>query len=87
MSLAPLRTSEVTGVPHGTLVGGRVGFRYYDNDSRARRRGTYDLKSAVQLWTRSTMTALTPVGSHLHHAVIAFRDAPSSRRPCHCGAF
>ena len=33
-------------IRHGALVGGRVAFRKYDNDSDARRRGTYELANA-----------------------------------------
>ena len=70
-------TTHVVAVfRHNEAVGGQVAFRYYDNDSAARRRGTYDLKSAVQLWTNSTMIALTTQSSALHAAVLAFGAAP-----------
>ena len=39
-------THVVTIIRHGALVGGRVAFRKYDNDSDARRRGTYELANA-----------------------------------------
>jgi hypothetical protein len=62
-------------VRHDRPVHGQVAFRYYD-DSRERRRGTYELKSAMDLWTRCAMTAITVEGSALHCAVEAFRAAP-----------
>jgi hypothetical protein len=78
MACSYAATTHVVAVfRHEAPVGGRVAFRYYDNDSWARRRhGTYELKTAVQLWTRSTMTAITTEGSALHRAVLAFGNAP-----------
>ena len=64
---------------HKSLIGGRTTFRKYDNDSEARRRGTYELTSARRLWTRADMTAITKAGSALHLAVDAF-----CRRPREC---
>mmetsp|Transcript_41801 Transcript_41801/g.89192 ORF Transcript_41801/g.89192 Transcript_41801/m.89192 type:complete len:164 (-) Transcript_41801:276-767(-) len=50
-------------------VRGRVTFRKYDNDSDARRRGTFKCVSARQLWVGSCeMIAIAPVGSTLHRA-------------------
>ena len=60
-------------IRHGALVGGRVAFRKYDNDSVARRRGTYELTNARRLWVRCTMIAITTENSALHRAVEASR--------------
>ena len=43
----------------------------YDNDSHARRRGTYELTNARRLWVRCTMIAITTENSALHRAVQA----------------
>ena len=66
-------THVVTIIRHGALVGGRVAFRKYDNDSHARRRGTYELTNARRLWVRCTMIAITTENSALHRAVEASR--------------
>ena len=72
----PSTTHVVAVLRHESLIGGRIGFRKYDNDSEARRRGTYELTSARRLWTRANMTAITTAGSTLHRAVEAFRMRP-----------
>ena len=57
---------------------GRVTFRKYDNDSDARRRGTFERVSARQLWVGSCeVTALTPRDSALHRAVAEARPKGS----------
>ena len=65
-------TPPVAIIRHGALVGGRVA-RKYDNDSDARRRGTYELTNARRLWVRCTMIAITTENSALHRAVEASR--------------
>ena len=72
----PSTTHVVAVLWHKSLIGGGIGFRKYDNDSEARRRGTYELTSARRLWTRANMTAITTAGSTLHRAVEAFRMRP-----------
>ena len=72
----PSTTHVVAILRHEALIGGRTTFRKYDNDSEARRRGTYELTSARRLWTRADMTAITKAGSALHLAVEAFRKRP-----------
>ena len=47
--------------------------RKYDNDSDARRRGTYELTNARRLWVRCTMIAITTENSTLHRAIEASR--------------
>ena len=50
-----------------SLSGGRVTFRKYDNDSSARRRGTFERVSARQLWISGCeIFAVTLSGSNLH---------------------
>ena len=66
-------THVIAIIRHGALVGGRVAFRKYDNDSDSRRRGTYELTNARRLWVRCTMIAITTENSALHQATIAFR--------------
>ena len=66
-------THVIAILRHETPIGGRVAFRRYDNDSLARRRGTYELTNARRLWTRCTMEGVTREGSALHGAVEAFR--------------
>lgn len=61
------------------VVGGRVAFRKYDNDSHARRRGTYELTNARRLWVRCTMIAITTENSALHRAVEASLPCARSR--------
>ena len=61
-------------------VGGLVKFRKYDNDSDARRRGTFERVSARQLWVGSCeMVAITARGSALHRAVGEARPDGSLR--------
>ena len=67
-----IETHVVAIFRHDVHVGGRVAFRKYDNDSDARRRGTYEMTSARRLWTRCTMAAITTDGSGLHRAVDPF---------------
>ena len=54
-----------------------MAFRRYDNDSLARRRGTFELTNARRLWTRCAMEGITTEGSALHQAVLAFRAKPA----------
>ena len=55
--------------------GGRVSFRKYDNDSDARRRGTYDRLPARRLWVGGCeMIAATSRGSALHRAAGDFES-------------
>ena len=72
-------TPPVAIIRHGALVGGRVAFRKYDNDSGARRRGTYELTNARRLWVRCTMIAITTENSALHRAVEASLPCARSR--------
>ena len=54
---------------HRDEHGGRTSFRKYDNDSKARSRGTYERVSARSLWMPACqMTAITVQGSALHRA-------------------
>ena len=69
-------THVVAIIRHGALVGGRVVFRKYDNDSDSRRRGTYELTNARRLWVRCFMIAITTKNSTLHRATVAFRAHP-----------
>ena len=56
--------------------GGRVTFRKYDNDSDARRRGTFERLPARRLWISSCeMVAITTRGSQLHCAAGDLRAA------------
>ena len=77
MSCSYEATTHVVAIfRHDRRVHGQVAFRYYDNDSRERRRGKYELKSAMELWTRCAMTAITTADSALHRAVQAFSEQP-----------
>ena len=61
-------------------VNGRVTFRKYDNDSDARRRGTFERVSARQLWVGSCeMVAIVPRNSALHRTVGDVRPPGSLR--------
>ena len=61
-------------------VNGRVTFRKYDNDSDARRRGTFERVSARQLWVGSCeMVAIVLRDSALHRTVGDVRPAGSLR--------
>ena len=69
-------TTHVVAVYRSEMpIRGVVHFRKYDNDSPARRRGTYDLVPASELWLNAAVTALTPRGSALNQAVEARRAA------------
>ena len=71
-----IATTHVVAVYRSEMpIRGVVHFRKYDNDSPARRRGTYDLVPASELWLNAAVTALTPRGSALHQAVEARRAA------------
>ena len=62
-------THVIAAIRHDQLVGGRVAFRRFDNDSSARRRrrlGT--LVNASALYTSCEMHAITAEGSALHLA-------------------
>jgi len=60
--------------------GGRVNFRKYDNDSDARRRGTFERLPARRLWVGSCeMIAITACGSALHRAAGELRAAGDLR--------
>ena len=60
--------------------GGRVTFRKYDNDSDARRRGTFERLPARRLWVGSCeMVAITSRGSQLHCAAGELRAARDLR--------
>jgi hypothetical protein len=59
---------------------GRITFCKFDNDSDARRRGTFDRVSARQLWVGSCeMIAIVPRGCALHQAAGDVRPAGSLR--------
>ena len=60
--------------------GRRITFCKYDNDSDARRRGTYERLPARQLWVGSCeMIAVTSRGSALHCAAGELRAAGDLR--------
>ena len=60
--------------------GGRVTFRKYDNNSDARRRGTFERLPARRLWVSSCeMIAITTRGSQLHCAAGNLRAAGDLR--------
>ena len=61
-------------------VNGRITFRKYDNDTDARRRGTFERVSARQLWVGSCeMVAIVLRDSALHRTVGDVRPAGSLR--------
>ena len=69
MAMVFLANTHVVAV-HCDELGGRLPFRKYDNDSSARRRGTYECVSARQLWVPGVeMWAITKRNSNLHEAV------------------
>jgi hypothetical protein len=81
MAMVFLANTHVVAVHRDEAsVGGRVTFRKYDNDSDARRRGTFERVSARQLWVGSCeMVAITARGSALHRAVGEARPDGSLR--------
>ena len=69
IACAYMETTHVIAlVRHGSLVSGRTAFRRYDNDSDARRRGTYEFITARRLWRPCDMYAITAKGSALEQA-------------------
>ena len=69
MALIYVQSTHVVAVLRDdeSLSGGRVTFRKYDNDSDARRRGTFERVSARQLWISGCeIFAVTLSGSNLH---------------------
>ena len=75
MAMAFVANTHVVAVLRDDAAGdagarARVTFRKYDNDSDARRRGTFERVSARQLWVGSCeMVAITARGSPLHSVV------------------
>ena len=70
-------THVIAAIRHNQLVGGRVAFRRFDNDSSARRRrrlGT--LVNASALYTSCEMHAITAEGSALHLSWQAWQSQP-----------
>jgi hypothetical protein len=80
MAMVFLRNTHVIAVHRDEAPDGRITFRKYDNDSDARRRGTFETVSARQLWVGSCeMVAITQRGSALHRAVGDLRPMGSLR--------
>ena len=80
MAMVFLRNTHVVAVHRDEAPDGRITFRKYDNDSDARRRGTFQTVSARQLWVGSCeMVAITQRGSALHRAVGDLRPMGSLR--------
>ena len=81
MAMAFLANTHVVAVHRDEeSCGGRITFRKYDNDSDARRRGTYERVTARRLWVGSCeMIAVTSRGSALHHAAGDLRAAGGLR--------
>jgi hypothetical protein len=80
MAMVFLRNTHVVAVHRDEAPDGRITFRKYDNDSDARRRGTFETVSARQLWVGSCeMVAITQRGSALHRAVGDLRPMGSLR--------
>ena len=80
MAMVFLRNTHVVAVHRDEAPDGRITFRKYDNDSDARRCGTFQTVSARQLWVGSCeMVAITQRGSALHRAVGDLRPMGSLR--------
>ena len=82
MAMVFLASTHVVAVHRDEeSCGGRITFRKYDNDSDARRRGTYERLPARRLWVGSCeMIAVTSCGSALHCAAGDLRATGDLRK-------